>query len=214
MDKISLAIGIPTINRYDLLKPFLKKYNTQFPLTDIFIIDNGNQGIKEDREIAGTIESIYVPSEPQSVAASWNYLCRTIFHGHTHALILNDDIWLDRLEYEIYEYIKYWRGGDFFMSRKGFCSFIITKKCFKEIGLFDENFKGAYFEDNDYLIRMKLAKSRITETVILDPKIHNESSSIERNQCLNTNFENNAKYYADKWGGNRNGEKFLTPFNK
>ena len=43
--KNNFAIGIPTLNRADLLNPTLTKYFKQFPNTDIYIIDNGNQSI-------------------------------------------------------------------------------------------------------------------------------------------------------------------------
>ena len=42
------AIGIPTLNRYDLLKPSLMLYTRDFPTTSIFVLDNGNQGIVQD----------------------------------------------------------------------------------------------------------------------------------------------------------------------
>lgn len=213
-EKISFAIGIATINQYNLLKSFLLKYNIQFPLTDIFIIDNGNQGIKEDKELSGKLESVYVPQSPLSVAASWNYLCKAIFQIHTHAFILNDDVWVDKTEYELYNYLTLWQDFNFFVSQKGYCSFVISKKCFKEIGQFDENFKGAYFEDNDYSRRMYLSKVDELRTSFLNPRIYNESSSIKKDQSLNVNFINNAEYYKSKWGGDRGGESFKTPFNK
>ena len=46
---MKFAIGIPTLNRYDLLKPSLMLYlQRDFPTIDIFIMDNGNQGIVND----------------------------------------------------------------------------------------------------------------------------------------------------------------------
>ena len=39
------AIGIPTLNRADLLNPVLKKYAADFPDTKIYVVDNGNQDI-------------------------------------------------------------------------------------------------------------------------------------------------------------------------
>ena len=43
--KHSFAIGIPTINRADLLNPTLQKYFQDFPNVDIYILDNGSQKI-------------------------------------------------------------------------------------------------------------------------------------------------------------------------
>ena len=39
---MKFAIGIPTLNRYDLLKPCLMLYERDFPNIDIFVLDNGN----------------------------------------------------------------------------------------------------------------------------------------------------------------------------
>jgi hypothetical protein len=42
----SFAIGIPTLNRFDLLHPALMFYKQDFPNTKIYVVDNGNQNIK------------------------------------------------------------------------------------------------------------------------------------------------------------------------
>ena len=42
------SIGIPTLNRADLLIPSIEKYIEDFPGVDIHIIDNGNQNLKFD----------------------------------------------------------------------------------------------------------------------------------------------------------------------
>ncbi len=39
----SFAIGIPTLNRWDLLMPTLHLYVADFPHTKIYVVDNGNQ---------------------------------------------------------------------------------------------------------------------------------------------------------------------------
>ena len=48
--KHQFLVGIPTINRADLLNEVLPKYYEDFYKNDIFIIDNGNQNIIEREE--------------------------------------------------------------------------------------------------------------------------------------------------------------------
>jgi GT2 family glycosyltransferase len=210
MSSFTFAIGIPTINRYDLLRPFLKEYLVNFPLTEIYIIDNGNQGIIEDDITVHLI----IPEQPLGVAASWNLLCDKIFKKHKFALILNDDILLNKNDLGIFNFLTLNKGGDFYVSQNGFCSFILPKETFQKIGAFDERFVGAYFEDRDYERRMILAKMKVIRHAFLNPSIFNESSSIKKDEALNKNYKNNWQYYCEKWGGSIGGEKYLTPFNK
>jgi hypothetical protein len=213
MDKYNFAIGIPTINQWETLKPFVLNYLINFPLNHIYILDNGNQGIDLEQDITLTI----MESEtPRSVAASWNFLCRKIFSKPTvtHALILNDDVYLNKKFYEIDKFLKLFGEEPLITCQQGWCSFLISKKTFTSIGGFDENFKGAYFEDKDYERRLKVARLSLMRHGMLNPSIFNESSSIKKNPSLNNNYKANAEYYAEKWGGNQGGEIFTTPFNK
>ena len=51
MNKL-FAIGIPTINRWDLLRPSLQKYmGIDFCNTWFFVVDNGNQVIDIEHPI-------------------------------------------------------------------------------------------------------------------------------------------------------------------
>ena len=209
----TIAIGIPTINRYDLLKEYLSGYLlTYFRGVEIFVMDNGDQDIGYQY----TQSSVHVIKNPfpKSVAASWNSLCQLIYINHSYALILNDDIYLERHIDKINTFLTLHQNADIYLSQQGFCSFILPKRTFLTIGGFDENFKGAYFEDRDYERRLKMAKANILKTVVLNPTVFNESSSIKKDKSLNKNFESNAAYYQAKWGGAQGGETFITPFNK
>lgn len=206
---MNFAIGIPTINQWPLLKGTIEKYLIQFPSTQIFIVDNGKQGIDINEELVFVIES----TQPKSVAASWNQLSRLIFRqGHTHALILNDDVVLTKKQKEVDQLLSLHDNDDFIVSQTGFCSFMLPKQTFQAIGGFDENFKGAYFEDNDYERRLKLAKMSIARTSFLNPQVIEESASIKKDPSLNKNFQPNSEYYKRKWGGYRGGETFILPF--
>lgn len=217
-DKISFAIGIPTINQYrDKLQEFLISYDHFFAHNQVYIIDNGNQGI--DVSEYKRMEVI-VNKTPMGVAASWNHLAKLIFKTHTHGLFLNDDILLAKNEYDIMRAIIDYRstGMNFsdsvISSQRDFCAFILPRTVYIQVGPFDENFKGAYFEDKDYERRLKMAKIDVVRTSRLDPSIYYESSSVKKDARLNNNFQKNHSYYKQKWGGNVGGEVYQRPFNQ
>lgn len=91
--------------------------------------------------------------------------------------------------------------------------FILSYDTFVTVGEFDENFKGAYFEDNDYLYRCKQAGIIIEETELMNPEVYHQSMSIRKDPSLNENFENNKQYYIQKWGGVPTEEQYVKPFN-
>lgn len=209
-EQVTFALGIPTINRYDLLEPFLNKYLKFFPPHLIFVHDTGNLVPIYHHEPFLKVTR----SGPHSVAASWNALCGMIFIKHTHAVIINDDLLLNKTGKQVENFIVLHKEQDFFVSsQEGFSSFIIPRKTFRTIGYFDEHFKGAYFEDKDYERRMMLGKMKIMSTPFLNPELHTRSASIGKDKKLNANYQKNAEHYKKKWGGNLGGETYTTPFN-
>lgn len=97
-----------------------------------------------------------------------------------------------------------------------FSCFLVRPDILSRVGLFDQNFIPAYFEDNDYHYRIKLLGfkglrttaapyyHRISMTQNLDPE----------NPVVTTpKFEGNRAYYVMKWGGEPGDETFVTPYN-
>jgi len=81
---MKFQIGIPTLNRFDLLMPSLLMYSNQFPDTKIYILDNGNQKIMQSDFIKNSpklSKNLVVIEKEQNigVGASWNILCDEIF---------------------------------------------------------------------------------------------------------------------------------------
>jgi GT2 family glycosyltransferase len=197
------AIGIPTYNRFDLLLPAMLYYKIDFPNTEKFIVDNGNQNILEfiDAKIIRNNKNL-------GVAASWNQLCSAIFENHEYAIILNDDIYLGKTEWQIENLLKHYKS-DIYVSEMDWSAFILPKKVFDEIGKFDENFFPAYFEDNDYEYRLKLKNKEILKIPFLNPLVFRASKTIEKDTKLNE-FQKNKEYYIKKWGGTPGNEKYET----
>lgn len=216
---MTFAIGIPTLNRADLLLPSIKEYIKDFEDINIYIIDNGNQDITQkiisDKELYEKRRNLFVfeNSKNIGVGASWNMLCYFIFPKNENALILNDDIYLGKNRKEIEELIRK-RGDSFLTATPDWCSFILSKKIYDIVGKFDECFFPAYYEDNSYAYRMKLKGINHIKTPHLNPSIYRVSETINKDPSIFDYRIKNKKLYIDMWGGLPEREKFLTPFNK
>ena len=202
------AIGIPTINRSDLLNDALKKYFVDFPNAPIYIVDNGKQDIVKRQENF----KVFRFNKNLGVAKSWNFLCKKAFEKVDNVLILNDDIYLGKNQKDIYKFIKR-TSFDLVHSEQHFCSFILTQQTYEKV-VFDESFYPAYFEDNDFKYRLRLEKKKIVESSFLNPLVYRNSMSIMKDRQLNNKFMDNQNYYIKKWGGLPNEEIYKTPFNK
>jgi len=205
------AIGIPTLNRFDLLHPALLFYIRDFPNTKIYIVDNGQQKISEKIKHPN-IEIIY-EGENKGVSASINMLLRKIFDKNDYALILNDDIYFGRKDWEVDNLLTNFKRH-FYTAIQDWSVFILPKATFKVIGGFDEEFFPAYYEDNDYTYRMKLQGQSVYSIPFLNPFVYASSSSSQKDPSILTQVPLNKQRYIDKWGGEPNKEKFKKPFNK
>jgi GT2 family glycosyltransferase len=206
-----IIIGIPTINRADLLNDALIKYFEDFQNTEIFIIDNGNQDIiTRENKFA-----IYRPESNLNVSGSWNAIMDYANRiNATHVLMLNDDVYLGKTEEQILCLIEWNKKYGFFNSYCNWSSFILNVKEFNEIGVFDQNNFPNYFNDNDYFYRMQLLETKMCYTHTLDPIVYRNSMTIEKDPSLNNNFMQYRQNYIDKWGGLPTHESYIKPFNQ
>jgi len=151
------CILIPTINRRDLLEQALWYYSTFISDVNVIVLDNGKQNI--DGNIYRNV-FVYETNENLGVAGSWNWLINhACFLEYTHFLILNDDIIL-RKSSDTIKSIILKHGGDTMLIPRRFynmSAFVISKRIWDKVGQFDPMFKKAFFEDNDYKYRVKLA---------------------------------------------------------
>lgn len=214
MKKNKFAIGIPTINRFDLLKPALQSYIDDFGGVDIHILDNGKQDIKNNLPSNALVDNVYIHEESKNlgVAGSWNKLCDTIFQDYDFALILNDDIYLGCDTETVNRAIERTKVGivqsDFVWS-----VILISRNLFKKIGRFDEEFYPAYFEDSDYIYRIKLAGLLHEIDYELSPLVQRTGSSTNKDRTLfDGYFQKNRERYIAKWGNSPLLETFTTPF--
>lgn len=207
---MSICLVIPTINRKDLLVDALHWYSNNLPNTSIYVLDNGNQDIPLYPRVIITMTETNL-----GVAGSWNYLLTRAFSiGYSHVLVLNDDVILQRSEGEISAMIERSDNLTFHKPRPfyNWSAFIISKEIYNKVGNFDENFKRAFFEDNDYEYRMKLQGINIKYQDDLNPQVYRNSQTIEKNPLLGGYIENK-ELYIKKWGGLPSEETYKIPYN-
>jgi len=203
------SIGIPTLNRADLLLPALKDYVHDFQNTDLHIIDNGKQNIDFVHENV----HIYVQEQNIGVAASWNKLCKEIFKTKDWALLVNDDVYLGYTNSRVNMCIEMSETG-IVQSEKSWSVLLINKDLYEYIGEFDEGFFPAYFEDSDYLYRLRLNGIRQDIMHHLNPKVFRVSQTYEKApDFVNLAMAVNKQRYVDKWGGLPYMETYTEPFN-
>lgn len=99
-----------------------------------------------------------------------------------------------------------------------FSAFMVDRECWEKVGEMDEVFAPAYFEDNDYHYRMRLAG---LAAIVYPPAIFYHFGSGTQNEAAENGrpivptplFENNRAFYAKKWGGVPGNEKYEHPYN-
>ena len=208
----NFAIGIPTINRADLLIPSVERYVIDFPNVDIHIVDNGKQGLKSIFQKYPNV-FVYEQEFNLGVADSWNALCKVIFYDKDYALILNDDIYLGYGSNVIKDCISEY-GLCLVKSTTSFECFLLSKHYYNTIGSFDRRFYPAYYEDSDYIYRMRLYGSGFFIDEKLNPKEQIVSGTYEKNpELVNNAMSKNREIYIKKWGGMPLLERFIKPYN-
>lgn len=206
----NFAVGIPTINRADLLNEALAVYAKCWPSLTIYILDNGNQNIVTQSPKQIVLKS----STNMGVAASWNFLAEKSFsEGFLRVLMLNDDIILDRDEHELHLRLNKYSDHELILQDGTWCSFILPKVVYDMVGPFDEDFYPAYFEDNDYEYRIKLDEHcDVQIDSVLNPTTYRNSMTIQKDPTLNKDFQANQDRYVRKWGGKPSYEWYKKPF--
>jgi GT2 family glycosyltransferase len=183
--KDMVIVGVPTLNRYDLLERLITSMETGTVRPDGYaIVDNGNrlrdQLTRRDWFADFKLHADFTPSSERrfvyltsgsgfdqhkgehagnmGVAASWNHILKT-FEWFPNVILSGDDIVVepDTIE-KMVRHAE--RSKSLFIIAKGASSwafFLQKPELARKIGYYDEKFWPAYYEDNDYHRRMLLA---------------------------------------------------------
>lgn len=219
-----IVVGVPTLNRYDLCEKLLTSVcaGTRLP-NQIVVIDNGGK-LTGYRNRAHTVPvEIVRPGKNLGVGPAWNTLARSYLKtAQDRLLICGDDTTLqpDVMEQVLLTMSN--TGADFVFPDPArstmpqmFTCFLVRKSLFDKVGYFDEKFWPAYFEDNDFHRRMKLAGA--IESVAPCGYDHLNSGTMksftpEETERHHERFRACRDYYIEKWGGLPGAERFSDPF--
>lgn len=149
---------VPTLNGHKRLSKMIDSID--YPINDLIIIDNGasNRGAFElmhiyDNANVNTTHTITLPSN-LGVAASWN-LGIKLTPWSQFWCIVNDDVIFEPGALELLKQASDSDNLAFVDSPQPWSAFTIGEGIVDAVGLFDEVFYPAYFEDTDYKARVK-----------------------------------------------------------
>lgn len=196
-------------------------------LARVYLIDN-----TDDRSILDEWEhrvwAWHAPMRNLGVAASWNSGCRAAFEaGATFATLTSTSMrfWSDggRALCATADFAAehdQWLHG--FESLNGWHLFTMGAKTFEAVGPFEEAFWPAYYEDNDYIWRMRVAgilppagphtpDRKIPWIPTLRYDCETDGYALKSGK-VTVDLEGLRTYYVRKWGGPPGEEQWPAPF--
>ena len=219
---INLCIAV--YNRYDLLTKVIDSaINGTVKPTQINIVDNGKKFIENFGKldnVEGIPLNLLVPKfEQYGLARSFNYF----LHKYDDDIIIsNDDAIFHKETIELLTAAAHENPNEIFFVPDNYWEnhwslFLQRKDSLSIIGEYDGNYFPAYFEDADYLYRMKLKGYKpfvVKEcTYTHEDGGSNSIKQIADKISFNKRFAQLGQYFTSKWGGLRNNESYTKPFN-
>ena len=213
----------------DLLYNCIKSWPERSDSIDkVVFLDGKNweadfKDILQEDKIGRYVDYYFSANEHVGASGGWNKILEYGFvkNDYDVVIIMGADTEMKEGFFDLL--IKEWEENNpDFSCCMGFNCITMTRKCFDTVGTFDENFFPAYFEDNDYDRRVRLAKETILYKNVGDETLleHYGSSTIRRDSFFNTangkTFSMNQKYNIAKWGCTPQDPSactFETPFN-
>lgn len=167
-----IHVCVPVLTRYDLLEDLLRSLHGSIaPIEKVVIVDNGLRHWRP--ETKGLHIEVFTPAVTMGLAETWNWFIKNV---PEERFIVNDDI--EFAPHSIEAMVA--NPAPFVSCSYGFSCFLIRDRCIETVGLFDETISPgyAYFEDMDYLRRMRLAE--IADGVVLCDVAHKQSATPEK----------------------------------
>ena len=200
-------LGVPILTHPEFLWKMLATIDVT--VGEIVVIDNGDC-IHEVPD--GTPPFTHVwPGYNMGVGASWNHIIKMRPRAPWWMTCGFD---LEFAPGDLQRIIDHMEGTGGVALLQGFSAFALDRDAVRNVGLFDENFVPAYFEDNDYDYRCRLADVPFVGLPAgLSHKISSTLRSSKHYQDANQySFPLNREYFRQKWGGSPYREVFTTPF--
>jgi len=200
-----VKLGVPTLaNQAGLDALCLSAEQGSLKPTGYLIVDNGDAYDGSSKRhpwmdlaaARGASVELYRPGRNLGVAASWNWMLeRTLDEG---LVIANDDVSLGQ---RAFEDLVGALATHPFATADGWACFAQSSECTRRVGWYDENFWPAYYEDNDYELRMR--RAGIVPHVIAAQSITHVGWATTRTlgdpEWLREGRERNRHYFMAKW---------------
>lgn len=201
------VLGVPVLNRPDLLYEMLNSTNHE--IGRVVIVDNGD--VVPD--IANDNVRVISPGHNLGVSASWNLIIKSTPTAPWWLFTNSDIVFAEADLSRVAAFMD--AGGDAAVLGT-YAVLAVSATTLERVGWFDENFAPAYYEDNDFDYRCRLAGIEVA--ALPAAYVHHTSSTINSSpsyaQQNQLTFLPNGNYYRDKWGGEPMAETYTTPFNQ
>ncbi len=220
---MTLIALIPTLKRQAQARRLALSLSRQTAKIDeVLIIDNGLELETSVEPLDSFVLKTIRPERRLSVGAAWNIGMEQLEKAErgSHLVVLNDDIELgeDAID-QMIECLGNAPECCIVGPRiHPFCCFLVSQDAVADVGHFDEQFFPAYFEDNDYRRRMKLAgwQEFAMDELMMGLK-HVGSTTVSamtsaEKAFMRRCYKNNQRLYEAKWGGPPHYELFSVPY--
>ena len=184
---------VPILARPELLQDMLASID--HPVRRLVIIDNGD--VVRDLQVPSLVQQTYVVRLPGNlgVAGSWNLGIKATPMAPWWLIVNFDVTWPAG---SLQQFVDRQPRDRVILSGGAWCAFAIGEQVIDEVGLFDEAYHPAYFEDDDYARRCDALRIHVEYAGI--PVHHRTSSTLkagydDRNSYT---FTENMYYFRDK----------------
>lgn len=222
---MELYIGTLTHNCCFYTQQMLGSFRSKYQ-HNVIIVDNGSTDntLKVLDDLTHFPNQIHIRNrQNRGVAAGWNQILRRVQYDpeFQYLYLLNNDLILNESSCDVLleflrahpEYVAVSSiESNRFQPQPGhvddkalsFIAVMFARKCIEIVGLFDEQFYPAYFEDNDYMERIKRevwTRGLKTGVVHDSTVVHVGSRTInEGGVYLGPAFSQNRERFRKKWG--------------
>jgi GT2 family glycosyltransferase len=184
---------VPVLNRYDLLQRMLDSVDVL--VEHLLVIDNGAGSDLSFSDKFANVTVLAMPAN-QGVAGSWNLGIKCFPYAQRWFIVSNDVVFEQGA---LGELAKARRDEITLTARfPHWHTFALGDEAVSQLGLFDESFFPAYFEDNDYTRRAEFVGVNIRR---LELEVSHENSSTIKAGYQHKNaitFASNDKHYQRK----------------
>jgi len=187
----------------------LKTYDLDW--SQLVLVDNSKESFGKKYEGRGA--KIFYYPDNLGVPASWNL---GIKEPSDFLWIVSSSVIFNHGFSELIEKTQFANEWGLLTEESWHC-IGFTRKTLDLVGMFDEKFYPAYYEDNDYGYRLKLADIHQGEhnnlpKVGLDVTSQGIAMTLKAGK-VSVRFDLLEEYYKKKWGGSPRSETYTTPFN-